>query len=305
MYLAWSLRRRLVWVDRKGRELGTLGEIGGYADVRISPDGRKVAVALRDPSHGRKRDVWVLDAARGTGVRVTAERTDEFDPAWFPDGDRIVYVSTGTVSTISSNGRRAAAPRRSWSGRARQAAPDDPRRRPASSHQHVTFGRVTSPVDPLALTIRTARLHLGSDSRFSEEHPAISPDGRWTAFDSVESGQREVYVQPVPDGPKRQVSVGGGQMPVWNRNGSSSSTPPGHGADVRRASRLRRRRLEPGEPQPLFPLQFDISGELPWHLQPYDVAPDGQRFLVIRRAPGVEPDGVVVVTNWTAMLGAR
>ncbi len=93
-YLSWIGRRRLVWVDRKGRELGTLGGIAEYADVRISPDGRKVAVALRDPSHGRNLDVWVLDAARGTGSRITAERTDEFDPAWFPDGERLVYVSS-------------------------------------------------------------------------------------------------------------------------------------------------------------------------------------------------------------------
>ena len=92
-YLPWTGRRRLVWVDRKGRELGTLGEVGGYEDVRVSPDGRKVAVALRDPSHGQNEDVWVLDASRGTPTRITAERTDEFDPAWFPDGERLVYVS--------------------------------------------------------------------------------------------------------------------------------------------------------------------------------------------------------------------
>ena len=92
-YLPWLARRRLVWVDRKGRELGTLGEIGGYTDVRISPDGQKVAVTLRDPAHGQNQDVWVLDASRGTATRITAERTDEFDPAWFPDGERLVYVS--------------------------------------------------------------------------------------------------------------------------------------------------------------------------------------------------------------------
>jgi len=77
-YLSWSLRRRLVWVDRAGRELGTLGEIGGYTDVRISPDGRKVAVSVRDPGRGQNLDVWVMDVSRGLESRITAERTDEF-----------------------------------------------------------------------------------------------------------------------------------------------------------------------------------------------------------------------------------
>ena len=92
-YLPWSGRRRLVWVDRKGRELGTLGEVGGYEDVRLSPDGQRVAVTLRDPAHGQNEDVWVLDVSRGTATRITAERTDEFAPAWFPDGERLAYVS--------------------------------------------------------------------------------------------------------------------------------------------------------------------------------------------------------------------
>ena len=94
-------------MDRKGRELGTLGEVGGYEDVRLSPDGQRVAVTLRDPAHGQNEDVWVLDVSRGTATRITAERTDEFAPAWFPDGERLAYVSDhGLLRPLRASGER-------------------------------------------------------------------------------------------------------------------------------------------------------------------------------------------------------
>ena len=134
----------------------------------------------------------------------------------------------------------------------------------------------------------------------------MSPDGRWTAFDSNESGQKEVYVQPLPGDSKRQVSIGGGQMPVWNRNGSELFYAARDGMLMSVALRLAAGRLEIAEPQPLFPLRLGLSGELQFHRHPYDVSPDGQRFIVIRRAPDAEADGAVVVTNWIAALkGAR
>jgi Tol biopolymer transport system component len=301
VYQSWLMRRRLTWVDRKGRDLGVLGEIGGYEDVRISPDGGKVAVTLRDPSHGQNQNVWVLDASRGTSSRITTERTDEFDPAWFPDGERLVYVSdhvgfydlyerpaTGgaekilvrtkqdkILPTVSPDGRHLL-----------YAVPNGP-----------NFTRVLAPLSGGSDSVR-----LSGDSRFSEEHPEISPDGRWTAFESSESGQREVYVQPLPEGPKRQVSIGGGQMPVWNRDGSELFYASRDGMLMSVATRLVSGHLEIAEPQPLFLLRLGIGGEIQFPRHPYDVSPDGQRFLVIRRAPDAEADGVVVVTNWTAAL---
>jgi Tol biopolymer transport system component len=303
-YVSWSGRRRLVWVDRKGRELGSLGEVAAYLDVRISPDGRKVAVALRDPFHGRTGDVWVLDSARGIGIRITSEPTDDFNPAWFPDGDRIAYISDRfgfyNVFERPAGGGPEKLLVRSEQDKMFPTILPDGRRLLMDAIEGPRYVREIVSLDDPKSAVR-----LGADSRFSEEHPTVSADGRWTAFDSIESEQREVYLQPVPDGPKRQVSVGGGQMPVWNRNGRELFYAARDGTLMSVALRPEGGRLEGGEPQPLFPLQFDLSGELPWHLQPYDVSPDGQRFLVIRRAPGVEPDGVVVVGNWTAVLKAR
>ena len=94
-------------------------------------------------------------------------------------------------------------------------------------------------------------------------------------------------------------------MPVWNRNGSELFYAARDGMLMSVALRPAAGRSESGEPQPLFPLQLGTNGELPWHRHPYDVSPDGQRFLVIRRAADTEPDGAVVVTNWTAAIKAR
>lgn len=300
-YVSWALKRQLQWVDRKGRELGGLGGIAGYADLRISPDGRKVAVAIRGTAHGGNGDIWVLDAARGTPERVTSEPTDDFNPAWFPDGQSLAYVSDrfgfyNLFERPASGGPEKLLFRSDRDKMFPSVLPDGKRILLNDIETTRYVRSVVSLDDPKGI------VRLSEETPFSEEHPALSADGRWTAFDSLESGQREVYVQAFAGGPKRQVSVGGGQMPVWNRNGRELFYAARNGTLMSVTLRPEGGRLEAGEPQPLFPLQFDLSGELPWHLQPYDVTPDGQRFLVIRRAPGVEPDGVVVVTNWTAVL---
>ncbi len=300
-YLPWFLRRRLVWVDRKGKELGVLGEIGGYEDVRISPDGGKVAVALRDPSHGQNTDVWVLDASRGTGSRITAERTDEFDPAWFPDGERLVYVSDHAgfydlYERPASGGAEKILARTKQDKILPTVLPDGGQLLvdvPEGDHHARVLVSLSKPGDPV---------RLSGDSRFTEEHPEISPDGRSTAFDSTESGQREVYVQSLSGGPKRQVSIGGGQMPVWNRNGSEVFYAARDGTLNSVTIQLAGGRLEISQPQPLFLLKLGLMGEIQFSRHPYDVSPDGQRFLVIRRVPDAGEDGAVVVSNWTALL---
>ena len=92
-YGLWRHDRRLVWLDRRGTELGTLGQIADYEDVRISPSGDRVAVSIRDATAGRNLDVWVLDVAHGVASRVSSERSDELDTTWSPDGQRLYYVS--------------------------------------------------------------------------------------------------------------------------------------------------------------------------------------------------------------------
>ena len=130
----------------------------------------------------------------------------------------------------------------------------------------------------------------------------MSADGRWIAFDSSESGQREVYVQPLRGGARRQVSIAGGQMPAWSRSGSELFYVARDGTLMAATLRPGAAGLESGEPQPLFPLNLPLAGEVQFSRHPYDVSPDGQRFLVIRRASDAAPEGAVVVTNWTSLL---
>ncbi len=250
VFVTWFGRRRLVWVDRKGRELGTLGGIGGYSDVRISPDGRKVAVALRDPSHGQNQDVWVLDASRGTSSRITSEPTEEFNPAWFPDGERLVYVSDRVGGFFDLYERPASGGDEKILVRTKQdkvlpSVSPDGLHLLFASPEGSNFARFLQPLSGRGDSIR-----LSGNSRFSEQHPEFSPDGRWTAFDSNESGQREVYVQSLPGGPKRQISIGGGQMPVWNRNGSELFYAARDGMLMSVALRFAGGRLGIGDPQP-------------------------------------------------------
>jgi Tol biopolymer transport system component len=303
-YLRWSLQRRLVWVDRKGRELGTLGSVRGYEDVRVSPDGRRLAVTVRDPAHGQNLDVWVLDVARGTGTRVTAEPTDEFNPAWFPDGERLVYASDhagfyglyerpasgGPEKVLLRTGHDEVLPTVSADGRFLMCQ---------------DLAKASASLRLLPLPGAGEGRQVGEGPAFFEGQPEISPDGRWSAFVSNESGQREVYMEPLPVGPKIQLSVGGGEMPIWRRDGRELFYVAKDGMLTSVAIRQQGARPAVGDPQPLFPIRYVVSGPEPAQ-RPYDVAPDGERFVVIRRAPDVEPDDAVFVVNWTrALLGAR
>ena len=301
-YQLWSPRRRLVWVDRKGRELGTLGAVGGYEDIRISPDGRRIAAAVRDPAHGQNLDVWVLDAARGTGSRVTSERTDEFNPAWFPGGERLAYASdhAGFYDLYER-------PANGGAEKTLVRTKHDKTFPTVSADGNLLYGLSDGAVwirYVLPPSGKGGPRRLGGTSRFSEEHPEISPDGRWTAFESAESGQREIYIELLAEGPRRQVSVGGGETPIWRPDGTELFYSARNGVLMSVAIQARGEQLEIGEPQPLFPIQSGISGP---HLfrRPYDVAPDGERFLVIRRSPDAQPDNAVVVLNWTAALSKK
>ncbi len=288
--------RRLAWFDRSGKELGALGDPGEYRqDPHISPDGRRV-VAMRVDPESRSADLWVFDVARGVGSRLTFSPALEEYPVWSPDSQSIVYDSNpegvGDIYKRSASGGGSdellwKSPRwknpEDWSrdGKYVLVRVLDPKTR-VDLWLLPTFGEKKP--TPLLVT------------PFSESEGRLSPDGKWFAYRSDESGRKEVYVQPFPPtGAKWQVSVGGGETPRWRADGKELFyVAPDY---MRKAVEIKAAPgFEAGVPKDLFKTPNSWGS---------DVSPDGQRFLVNMPAGDMPPSPITVVLNWTQELPKR
>ncbi len=299
VYGLWRHDQRLVWVDRRGREVGTLGQIADYEDVRISRSGAQVAVSIRDPSNGRNLDVWVLDAASGVAKRISAERSDEYDPVWSADGQRLFYSSDRAgfydlYSRPSAGGVEQIVLRAHWDKNVEDVTPDGH----ALLFQGSPQGHAED-IWSLGLGPGASPKPLVETPEFAEFGARLSPDGRWLAFSSDEPGDRTVFVQPFPTGPRRPVSSSLGESPVWSRDGKELYYLGGDGRVAAVRVHPEGSALALGAPEPLFDLRpISVTS---FEARTYDVAPDG-RFLVIRRA-GEEPENPVVAdVGWAARL---
>jgi serine/threonine-protein kinase len=272
--------RELQWVDRTGAGRGTLGEPMHATDVRIAPDGARVAVARVDPQL-RTLDIWTYSDRQPIPRRLSPAIDADEAPAWSPDGRQLAWVS----------GRRAVTVRDSQAERSERVLRkfDNPVRitQWTSNGQWIVLAesRSGSGTDILLLstTPGTSASDNGAAVReyarapFNETFGTVSADGRWLAYASDESGAMEVYVDsfPVP-GRRARLSVGGGTEPRWSLDGGA--------VFFRRGPEVHQVRLDiaGGAPQAasserLFRADADIRS--------FDVAPDGQRFLLNVPAP--------------------
>jgi WD40-like Beta Propeller Repeat len=217
--------RPLAWMDRSGVPAVVRAEPAEWLNPDVSPDGRYIAMDIRADGH---RDIWVYEWARGSLARLTTEPTNEEFPVWTPDGTRIVYrVFT---SSTDPGGSSLVWKRADGTGAAQVLMRGPGMLRPSSWHPTRPLlayvaaipGRENDDVMILPIEGDDARGWVpGPPTAFvngaaRERGPRFSPDGRWLAYSSNETGPEQVYVQPFP-GPGARIVVAGGTGPSWSR----------------------------------------------------------------------------------------
>jgi serine/threonine protein kinase/Tol biopolymer transport system component len=283
---------QLEWFDRTGRPLGTIGEAAQYIDLAISPDGQRLAATIADPNTSAG-DIWIFPLPDGNATRLTSESTDEFFPIWSPDGHEIAFSSSkeGTPSLyrmrlgdsemkvlVPKNGHLQFAS--NWLADRLVYQDRDPDTGP--DIWSLAFAPDAKPI-PIVRT------------KFREIHSNVSPNGRWIAYASSETGQYEVYIQPFgasgATGEKLRISSSGGVMPRWRGDAKEIFYLDLSSAPAMMAVGLDLSTGRPtGTPVSLFQLRTQV--------QHYDVARDGQRFLVSHSVDAAQTPAMHIVVNW-------
>ncbi len=267
-----------------------------YWSPRLSPDGRRIAVGIEGATH----DIWVSDVEGDTLTRLTFG-SDNYLPVWTPDGRRIAFQSnrSGLWNLFWTPVDRSSPDE--------QIAATDDTAVPSSFSPDgrllayfAMSPKTSSDLWLISLdTPRTPRLFLGSPAL--EMSPEVSPNGAWIAYQSNQSGRDEVYVQRFPDGGRlQQITTGGGFFPRWRRDGRELFYWTGSALGV--VSVEAGAEFRHSNPRELFKSAFSILAPT----APYDVAPDGQRFVFVRDdSRQLGPTQVNFVQGWLEELTRR
>jgi Tol biopolymer transport system component len=298
--------RSIVWVDRT---TGTVRPLPlptrAWLSPRLSPEGRRLVAWTQGD-----RNIWVVDLERETETRLTSEGRNA-RAIWTPDGARITY---GSASGGNENifWRRA-----DGTGQPDRLTSSELLQHPAvwSPDSQSLIGVETGPETQTDIWVLAAsgdkqiRPILKTPS--AESYPDLSPDGRWLAFASNDSGRYEVYVQPFPGpGPRQQVSTNGGTGPAWSRDGKElfyTPTQTTGGQATFTQMMAVSVQLQPtftaGAPRQLFQGKFGASAGI----RSYDVTADGRQFLMVQQKerPPVSASEMILVLNWSEELKAR
>ncbi|MBI3666800.1 MAG: serine/threonine-protein kinase, partial [Acidobacteria bacterium] len=295
--------RRLLWFDRAGKQLSSVGDPGDYLNLNLSPDDQRVAANRRDSQTGTV-DIWLFELSRGVTSRFTFGPGIAGGPVWSPDGSRIAFSSTrdgpwNLYEKLSNGGSDEPLLKSSNNKFAMGWSPDG---------RFLLYALYAEQDPKTNSDLWILPLEGGGKpfpflrSAFNESQGQFSPDGRWIAYTSNESGKSEIYVRPFSGaeagaGAKAQISSNGGTGPRWRRDGKElfyvapdnklMAVVVKAGAGAFQAG---------GVPQPLFKTRAADFNFL------YAVAADGRRFLVISQAEQAASAPATVVLNWNAGL---
>jgi len=304
----------LLWVDRNGKDLGKAVERDygangiGTGGMHLSPDGRRLAVSMGEP----KRDIWIFDLAHGSNTRLTFDPANHMQPSWSPDGQRVVFIVLAGSRLSAGSSLHA----RSANGGGADEVLLAPENTPtpvtvtapewSANGRYLVYQKSIGPSGGSVWAVPTS----GEKKPFPVAQPQspqgtivysqLSPDSKWLAFSSTDSGREEVYVTSFPGGNGRwQVSQDGGTNPVWRADSRelyysqfSDAQTQIFALDIA----ARGDQFETQNYRKLFPVNH-----VPAAGTNFDVSPDGRRFLMAAQ-PNAEAAPLSLVLNWTTGL---
>lgn len=289
--------RQLSWMDRSGKPLNAVGEGGVWGTPRISPDGTRAMVAKAGKEQ-KNEDLWLVDQT-GNIAQFTSGPAHKGSPVWSPDGSRIAYYSeVGGVYDIVVSPSNAGSKVEPLLKSAEAKYPTDWSR----DGKYLLFGVLTEGTksDIWAMSIPDRRAGPVLDTIYSEGYAALSPDGKWLAFQSDESGRYQIYVQPfdgITRGTKRRYDISteaGGATPRWRADGQELFYMTNSGRMMSAQVHPEGEEFRNDPPQPLFQTRT-----IPGTYNLFDVGPDGQKFLMNLPLEWPNASPITVVTNWT------
>jgi eukaryotic-like serine/threonine-protein kinase len=292
-----SQKSRLAWFERSGRETPISGPRGGFSQIQLSPDGSRAAVVVADQQNGN-RDIWLVTLVDGGLSRLTSHPTNDWFPVWSPDGGEMIFASDrdgrGTfyrTSTIGTMGEARMFMAASTGGSFPTDWSDDGRFLAFHSYPRgdISLLPLSGDSSPMPLV----------ESPFTDWVAALSPDRRWVAYVSDETGIEEVYLRPMTHAGKYRVSVNGGVQPRWRRD-SRELFFLGPRNELMAAAVGAGPSFVASQPVRLY--EGCRGTRRLTHEYLYDVAPDGRSLWI---CPGDDGASAMTTVNWASGLSRR
>lgn len=285
----FALDSTMTWMDREGKALGTLGEVAQHDMIRLSPDGKKLATTIIDPSTGTG-DLWVYDVARQVKSRLTFSEMNDQEPIWSPDSKQIVYQSAGSgVGDLFIRPANGSEDAELLYATEQIEVPQDW----SNDGKYILFDHGSGKFDVWVLPLEEGQEPFPLvEGPFDEGYARFSPDGKWVAYISNESGKYEMYATRFPSGEgKWQLSVGGADWVIgWKGDGSEISYMDLQGK-VARVGLSLGTDLVADIPEVLFPTRTART---------YAATSEGDRFIIgVPEAP-VSTYPITLIVNWQA-----